>query len=265
MSALPLWTRAQNYYKRNSARLVFKRPLVIRSAQPLISFTFDDFPRTALFNGGKILERYGICGTYYVALGLLGKESPSGPICVESDLLALLEQGHELGCHTFSHCHSWNTKRGEFENSIVKNQETLQQLIPGAEFRSLSYPISEPRPFTKRDTGKHFRCCRAGGQTLNSGVIDLNQLSAFFIEQSKGRIEPIRELIDRTRDTSGWLIFATHDVCANPSRFGCTPEFFEQVVQYAVDAGARVLPVVKALETIRESASIRNGDSQAGE
>jgi peptidoglycan/xylan/chitin deacetylase (PgdA/CDA1 family) len=251
MPFLRAWTRVRNYYKRNSARLVYKRPLVIGTSQPLISFTFDDFPRTALLTGGKILRRYGVAGTYYVSLRLLGMDSPSGPICVSEDLTALLQQEHELGCHTFSHCHSWNTKRAEFESSIVKNRNALKQLIPGAEFQSLSYPISEPRPLTKRSTARHFSCCRAGGQTLNVGTTDLNQLSAFFLEQSAGRIQPIKDLIDRNRVTRGWLIFATHDVCPNPSSYGCTPEFFEQVVQYAVDSGARVLPVVKALETIR--------------
>src|SRR5580704_9182816 len=120
VSFLRLWTRVQNYYRRNSARLVFRRPFIVRTSQPLISFTFDDFPRTALLTGGAILQRFGVAGTYYVSLGLLGMNSPSGTICVPEDLTALLQQGHELGCHTFSHSHSWNTDRADFESSIVK-------------------------------------------------------------------------------------------------------------------------------------------------
>ena len=49
----------------------------------------------------------------------------------------------------------------------------------------------------------------------------------------------------------GWLILATHDVCDNPSPYGCTAQFFETVVQHAVQSGARVLPVVSALEALR--------------
>ena len=247
--------RVGNYYKRKSARLVFKKPLAIRTQQPLISFTFDDFPRTALLAGGRILQDYGAAGTYYVSLGLLGKDSPSGQICVEDDLISLLQRGHELGCHTFSHCHSWNTETAEFESSVLKNRDTLKEMIPGAELGSLSYPISEPRPFTKRNVAKHFSCCRAGGQTFNAGTADLNQLSAFFLEQSRGRIQAVKDLIDRNREARGWLIFATHDVCADPSPYGCTPEFLEQVVRYAADSGARILPVVRALESIRAGAS----------
>ena len=245
------WKRAGNYYKRNSAKLVFRRPLDVRTPDPIISFTFDDFPRTALLTAGRILQEYGAAGTYYVALGLLGGDSPSGPICVKDDLIDLLQQGHELGCHTFAHCHSWNTPSDKFEASVLKNKSTLEELIPGAEFRSISYPISEPRPLTKRNIAQHFSCCRAGGQTFNAGTADLNQLSSFFLEQSRGRIQMVKDLIDRNREERGWLIFATHDVESNPSQYGCTPEFFEQMVRYAAESGARILPVAKALDTIR--------------
>lgn len=251
MPRAPLWNRTLNYYKRNSARLVFKRSMRIRNTRPLISFTFDDFPRTALLSGGEILRRHGVTGSYYVSLSLLGKDSPSGEICNAADLLAVLRQGHELGCHTFLHSHSWNTATDQFEASIRKNQEAIEELIPGMRFRSLSYPIGEPRPLTKRAAAKHFRCCRAGGQTLNTDHADLNQLSAFFLEQSAGRMEPIRELINRNKQVGGWLIFATHDVCPAPSRYGCTPEFFEHVVQCAVDSGASILPVTEALDVIQ--------------
>lgn len=250
VSSPRLWTRLHNYYKRNAASLLFKRPLRIDTQVPLISFTFDDFPRSALLSGGAILNRYGLAGTYYTAVGLLGKDGPSGPLYTRDDLGTLLERGHELGCHTFSHCHSWNTDAGVFENSVIQNRDALRALLPRAEFKSLSYPISEPRPSTKRVVARYFQCCRGGGQVINAGTADLNQLAAYFLEKSKDRIQPVKDLIDLNRESRGWTIFATHDVSPNPSPFGCTPDFFEEVVHYAVSSGARVLPVAKALDTI---------------
>jgi peptidoglycan/xylan/chitin deacetylase (PgdA/CDA1 family) len=246
------WERLRGYIERNSARHIFKRPLRIETSRPLISFTFDDFPRSAWLNGGAILERYGLAGTYYTALGLLGKmDEPSGPICVFEDLTMLLEHGHELASHTFTHCHSWKTAPVVFEESIFKNDEALRRLVPGAEFQSFSYPISEPRPFTKKKAGERFLSCRAGGQTLNTGVADLNQLSCFFLEKSRDRVQTVKDLIDKNRDAKGWIIFATHDVTENPGPYGCTPEFFGSVVRYAVESGAQILPVVKALGILR--------------
>ena len=231
--------------------MVFRRPQLISLQRPLISFTFDDFPQSALLAGGGILNRFGLAGTYYASLGLVGKQEPSGQIFLPEDLATLFAQGHELGCHTFSHCDSWETEPKAFEESITENGAALHKLYPGAEFKTFSYPISLPRPLTKARTATHFVCCRGGGQTLNVGRTDLNQLSAYFLEKSRGHIEAVRQLIDRNRQVHGWLIFATHDISVNPSPFGCTPEFFEAVVQYAISSGARILPVVRALEELR--------------
>src|SRR5262249_7190058 len=95
------------------------------------------------------------------------------------------------------------------------------------------------------------RCCRGGGQTFNVGTVDLNQLSAFFLEKSKNNVRAVKDLIDSTREARAWLILATHDVCQDSSPYGCVPEFFEEVVDYAANSGARILPVVTALEVLR--------------
>lgn len=247
------WSKFRGYYQRRAASLVFRKPFVINSEHPLISFTFDDFPRSALLVGGAILNRFGLAGTYYASLGLLGKEEPSGQIFLPDDLTTLFGRGHELGCHTFSHCHSWETDTEAFERSIIENRAALGRLRSGAEFKSFSYPISLPRPLTKARIAEYFLCCRGGGQTLNVGRVDLNQLSAYFLEKSRHNIRAVKDLIDRNREVRGWLIFATHDISDDPTPFGCNPQFFEEVVQYAVSSGARILPVVKALEALGAS------------
>src|ERR1041385_194185 len=105
------WARAQAAYHRRASRLLFQRPLAIKTARPLISFSFDDFPKSAWRDGGAILEQSGARGTYYVCLGLLNQDTPTGQICNLSDLKALCERGHELGCHTYSHCDSRSEER----------------------------------------------------------------------------------------------------------------------------------------------------------
>lgn len=246
MSIGEYWTRARGKYYRTSARWLFRRPLAIEGPTPVISFTFDDFPKSALRTGGEILRRFGLAGTYYASLGIMGRQEPSGSMFTAEDLEALCGYGHEIGCHTFGHHHSWETKPAVFEGSVVENQQALAKVLPGVSFETFSYPIEAPRAQTKRRIAKYFVCCRGGGQTLNAGTADLNYLAAFFLEKSAGDPEPVKRMIDLNRQTRGWLIFATHDVCENPSPYGCTPEFFEEIVQYAVASGARVLPVVQA-------------------
>lgn len=223
----------------------------MRNTVPWISFTFDDFPRSALRAGGGILQRHGLRATYYVSLGLMGAESPSGTLFNRQDLEQLLAAGHELGCHTFSHCHSWETAPQRFEDAVADNQQALQNLFPGTAFRSHSYPISYPRPGTKRRMSGHFVAARSGGQIFNAGIVDLNLLKGFFLEKSRNHPETVKALIDGNRAARGWLILATHDISEMPTPYGCTPAFFSEVVGYALASGARILPVADALDAIR--------------
>lgn len=253
MNGGQLLERIQGKYQRTSARWFFRRSFEIDAKTPYISFTFDDFPRSALLTGGAILGNHGLRATYYTALGMMGQQRSTGTMFVQDDLRLALEKGHELGCHTFDHHHAGDTKPSLFEESVVRNQQALEKLFPGAAFDSLSYPKSQPRAWTKQRMAKHFACCRGGGQTFNAGSADLNCLTAYFLEQSQGDIAAVKKVIDENRSARGWLIFATHDVCAAPTPWGCTPEFFEAVVRYAVDSQARILPVAQAWKAIRES------------
>ena len=244
------WSRLAGYYQRKVASLSHTKPFFMRPLRPLISFTFDDFPQSAFRNGGAILNRFGVAGTYYAALGLMGKSSPSGLIFNGDDLPVLFEQGHELGCHTFAHCDSWDTPASEFEKSLVDNRLALHQLTPDRDFNTFAYPIQVPRPGVKAKTAKYFVSCRGGGQRINVGQIDLNQLSAYFLEKSRDNFQAIKDVIEQNRQAFGWLIFATHDVTDNPTPFGCTPEFFNNVVECAVNSGAQIVPVVEALQLL---------------
>ena len=264
-AAVSYLARARQRLTIEAARTLAKRQLVVNTRVPLVSFTFDDFPRSAFLEAGSILSRHGARGTYYASLGLMGKQSPMGTMFEAGDLKELLDLGHELGCHTFGHCHSLNTPPSIYGRAIVENQKALSELLPGTKLQTFAYPYSAPAVAVKRVASRHFLCCRggglragryfprAGGQTFNSGVTDLNLLCAFFLEQSRENPEAVKRLIDQNAQARGWLVFATHDVCERPSRFGCTPDFFEQVVQWSLESGARLLPVVEALEELKAS------------
>jgi peptidoglycan/xylan/chitin deacetylase (PgdA/CDA1 family) len=246
MINVPGFSRLQHRLRRDSCRWFGRHPVSIACPTPTISFTFDDFPRSALTVGGAILRESGLIGTYYASLGLMGTMTPTGQIFEIQDLEQLIAEGHELGCHTYSHADAWETRPADFERSIVENQRALKKLAPGAAFPTLSYPISCPRPQTKCCTEKYFPCSRGAGQGFNVGMTDANYLNAFFLEQSRDDFDAIKRVIDGTVNARGWLIFATHDVSDSPTRFGCAPALFESVVHYAVKSGATILPVFQA-------------------
>jgi peptidoglycan/xylan/chitin deacetylase (PgdA/CDA1 family) len=224
----------------------------METEEPLVSFTFDDFPRSAVVEGGAILGTYGIRGTFFASFGMVGTVAPTGEIFSVGDLNDLVRQGHELGCHTYDHCDAWDTSPAEFEASIIRNRAALEKHLPGTSFRTSSYPISWPRPQTKRQMPNYFDCCRGGGQTFNARSLDLNNVSGFFLEKSRGDFDSIARLIAANNRRKGWLIFVTHDISDAPTRFGCTPKFFDKVVRQAVQSGAEILTVCDALKKIRD-------------
>lgn len=243
-------SRLKGRYQRSIATCLFRRRVHISNVDSYISFTFDDFPRSALYAGGAILSHFGLRATYYASLGLMGTEAPTGKIFVAEDLKKLLADRHELGCHTFAHCHSWETSPSLFDSSITANKRALDELLPGAAFQTMAYPIAWPRPGTKYRVGRHFRCCRGGGQTFNVGATDLNLLKAYFLEKSRDNSDSVKSIIRRNRDARGWLIFGTHDISETPTDFGCTPAFFEEIVKSSIESGAKILPVSEALTAI---------------
>ena len=241
MTLRSLPVRVLGECQRIAVTSLFRDPVKMRNDVPVISFTFDDFPRTAYHIGGSILRTHGVHGSYYAALGLTGRLAPVGEMFSREDLVNVVADGHELGCHTFGHCHSWNTTPAAFEKSIVDNARCLGDWVPQASFTTLAYPISWPRPNTKRRAASHFSCCRAGGQSYNAAVVDRGLLSAYFLEQAK-HPDAVKRMVDQNSEACGWLIFATHDVCETPSPWGCTPGFLEEIVRYASGSGAAVLP-----------------------
>lgn len=196
------------------------------------------------------MEKYGAAGTYYISLGLLNRAEPTGRVAILDDVKEVVNRGHELGSHTFWHSHAWETEPVEFEESLLRNSVALKEILPGESFQTASYPISNPLPANKALVGRSFRACRGGGQTFNSKICDLNNLKAFFMEQSRDDPSRMKKLIDLNNAMSGWLIFATHDVDVDVTRFGCPADLFEDIVSYAVQSGAHILTVSRALDSI---------------
>ncbi len=248
-------SRISNHFRNSISRIFSQRPYMWNADHAYISFTFDDFPCSAYDNGGHILQKYSLRGSYYVSLGLMNKRSPVGSLFRMEHLIMLLKEGHELGCHTYDHIDAWKGNSEAFEQSLINNRKALRTIVGGDNFASMSYPKAQPHPRNKFVAGKHFNCCRGGGQTFNYGMIDLNLLYSCFIDTINRETEhSLKRMIEQNAIRKGWLIFSTHDISENPSRFGCTPQLFENIVRHAVFSGSIILPVCEVYKRLPKHA-----------
>jgi peptidoglycan/xylan/chitin deacetylase (PgdA/CDA1 family) len=213
---------------------------------PLISFTFDDVPRSALTAAGKMLEDVGAGGTYYVS-GSIAQEPDSNEMLRLADLQPLLSRGHEVGCHTYSHTSVVGRSRQDLAADLDANARTIAAACGVESLTSFSYPLGEVSFRAKRLCAGRFAAARGIRSGLNHRLIDLSELRAVSIYHNNYSLERFRELIATCKRESAWLIFYTHDVRENPSRWGCTEQEFSAVLNAVVESGIEIMTVRAAV------------------
>lgn len=227
-----------------------RRLVSLGDSGPLISFAFDDFPRTAYTTGSPILTGHGIRATYYVAMGLMNTSNELGEQFRLEDLHSVQSEGHELASHTFSHLSSRKVSLRAFQDDVRKGRNAIGEiatLIPTGNF---AYPYGEVTSSAKQAVGNEMTSCRGIYGGLNGPFVDLNLLRANSLYGDVDRLKLAEQLISGNQSNGGWLIFYSHDVRRNPSPYGCSPALLESAARLASRSGANILPVAEVLEKL---------------
>lgn len=200
-----------------------------------VSICFDDFPHSAASVGGDILQGAGARGTYYFSAGLCNRPSPVGHIVDLDTVRALADRGHEIGCHTFAHNDATLLSRDELKASLEANQRA----VDFCKFESFAFPFGYWDWGSKKTASERFKTVRTAIKGINEGHADLAGLKSVPLYEGAGR-EGVDHWFKLLEKTNGWLIFYTHDVQAQPSRFGCTPDLLAYCLKQAAQLGCRV-------------------------
>jgi peptidoglycan/xylan/chitin deacetylase (PgdA/CDA1 family) len=225
---------------------IHSRPVSLGDQGPVVSFCFDDFPRTACTVGGAILKNFGAHGTYYAALGLLNTSTDLGDQLRPYDIDSLLSDGHELGCHTFSHTSCRGVPRRSFERDVQKGRDAIRKMT-GCDAANFAYPYGHVTVNLKKRIGLQMSSCRGIYGGINGPVADLNLLRANSLYGDVDRLAESESLLSENERRRGWLIFYTHDVSPNPSLFGCTPALLGRTISLAVEKSHRIASVKEVL------------------
>jgi peptidoglycan/xylan/chitin deacetylase (PgdA/CDA1 family) len=249
-----LLTRAARSVQVRLARNVKLNGLDTRLAEPVVSFTFDDFPRSALHEGGRMLRERGWTGAYFTAGSFCGRRVDGLDYFDRDDLVQAAEQGHEIGCHTFSHLRLPETSPEAIEADLQRNTDFVAEVLPGHRLSSFAYPFGDLHLGQKALMARHFPICRGIWPGLNTGRMDFAQLKAVSLERRMSEDVDVEAWLERAQAERGWLIFFTHDVSDDPSPYGSSRRAFEAVVDAVARRGIRVLPVKNAAGLARFAA-----------
>jgi peptidoglycan/xylan/chitin deacetylase (PgdA/CDA1 family) len=236
---------ATQLLQRVFAARFHRKPARRPALKPIISFTFDDFPRSAAAIAGRMLSDYGARGTFYAALGLMGTRTVVGDMFERSDLVALVSAGHELACHTFDHVLCSKVTRPELLANCQNNRMRIAEVLDGYSFENFSFPEGVVTASAKYALSSVYKTCRTIESGINRDPVDLGFLRANRVYSRPG-IGKVKELIQQNKREDGWTILYTHDVCETPSPYGCTPAEFREVLDCAVRSGAEILSVAEA-------------------
>lgn len=231
---------------RRAARFIARDMVTPELDRGLVSFTFDDCPRSVMENALPALEAKGWSATIYAAIGLCGITNHLGLHMSETDIQAAHAAGHDIADHTFTHLNARVSGPDALLSDIERNKAAFTRLgLPPA--RSFAYPYGGVSPAVKRVMSEAFPLSR-GVHTPASAAIDLALAPAARLYSST--IEETLEQIDLAAREKRWLILFGHDVRDNPSEFGCTLREMKMIIEAVARRDLDVLNVRDALDRI---------------
>jgi peptidoglycan/xylan/chitin deacetylase (PgdA/CDA1 family) len=225
-------------------------PARMRNEKPLVSFTFDDVPVSAHAVGASMIETHGARATFYVATGLLGQRSDFWTVAGQDEVVDLYRRGHEIGLHSHLHRAASTLDADEFASDLRRNAEALAGIHSGIEPRNFAYPFGQCTVARKLQLRSLVRSSRSIYAGVNRGVFDPHYMRAVELCDARLTPEQLDNYLDRTRRSSGWLVFCLHDVSDTPSILGCSRRFLDRALASVARRGMRVVTVDAALDLV---------------
>jgi peptidoglycan/xylan/chitin deacetylase (PgdA/CDA1 family) len=214
---------------------------------PVASISFDDFPRSAWIEGGRILQRYNAKATYYASGRFCGQVEDGLEYFTADDLRQVRDAGHEIGCHTFSHRHVGGLNSAALHADATRNQAFVSEILGDYRLSSFAYPYGDVSPRTKLLFSRRFSSSRGIRRGINADAIDLALLKAVALEHRSWDPETVETAVQVAVRRRGWIVFFTHDVSDNPSLYGATPDMLDHALSCLRAADIDILPVKHAL------------------
>jgi peptidoglycan/xylan/chitin deacetylase (PgdA/CDA1 family) len=224
------------------AALVFL-PSAAFAQTTIVSFTFDDAPKTVFEVGFPILKHYQFPATLYVST----RNTEYDDYMNWDQIAAVAQEGWEIGAHTHTHPHL--TK--------LSDAEVLDDLLTSTqEFAKHGYaPVNFASPFGDMDDrvlsiiSRHYASHRtAWPDGVNSIPPDPYNLVAYEVNRDTTLAE-VSTVLDGLQSQGGWLVLLMHHVSskgeAMEHEYGTN--LLEDIAQLVQTKGFPVMTMGQAL------------------
>ena len=236
--------------KRRLTQWRVAKPLTASPKRAIVSFTFDDFPKSAATTGAQIIENAGGKACFYACTGMAGTHNDTGQLFDAADIHRLLSSGHEIGAHTQTHLDCAGATVRAAMKDIEENIVALEAMGASEPITQFAYPYGETRSDLKRALPDKFAAVRGVLAGVNKKGSDLMQLRSMELTPDSATTERAAEAITEAARRPAWVIVFTHDVRTHPSPYGVTPDALSHLVNLAKQSGAALLTPSQALAEI---------------
>ncbi len=228
------------------------RQIPPRAGRGVLSITFDDIPRSAWINGGRILRQHGLRATYYLSGDLCGTVFEGREQYRREDVPEIVAAGHEIGSHLFHHVSTLGLSPGKMRQEITRNDDFLQEVI-GPDFlpQSFAYPYGEISVSAKWLCNRRFTSSRSVMEGLNGSGADRDQLRIVPIDNIFASATDWTSLMETVARDGAWAIALAHGVDDTGHAFSCPPDRLEAIIQQALAAGLDIRPVGEVMRAGR--------------
>jgi len=233
-----------------AARSIPLRLHKIRNRQPVVSFTFDDFPASAHEEGAAILESFGARASFFTSTALLGKPHPLWKMAGPEAIADLADRGHEIGLHTHGHMPLWQTNARTLTSDIERNLNRLQNLSPELSIESFAYPYGVLTPRGKWTLSGMTRANRSAHPGLNNGWMDLDFVRAYELSDARISLTQVTKIMDTAVATGGWAVFFAHEISRSSGLFKTSPDLLAATIKAALERDIHIRLFTSALDHV---------------
>jgi len=199
-----------------------------------VSITFDDVPQKTFEFTHLLSDDFNISFTFYVCPGLSsrwGNALLENKLYNFSDLANLVDSGHEIAHHTFSHIdllvQSGKKITSDLEKELIFYKHNYIQTS-----LNFAYPYGRFGLRAKKICSTIFRSCRSIQFGINSRLFDINSLKAISLAERSGSMDLIENILKSNSISNNplWIIFFGHDIDYHHSSVGCTPHYLRNII-----------------------------------